>query len=56
MSEEYERLEALAAVNPAIRQAEFDALSEAKSAFTDTIQTAEFSLDAIRVAIVTEPE
>ena len=56
MSEEYERLEALAAVNPAIRQAEFDAFSEAKSAFTDTIQTAEFSLDAIRVAIVTEPE
>lgn len=55
MSEEKERLQALAAINPAIRQAEIEALSEATSALTDTIQSAELSLDAIRVAIVTEP-
>lgn len=55
MGEESDRLKALAAINPAIRQAEIDALSEATSALTDTIQSAELSLDAIRVAIVTEP-
>ncbi|GAB4290878.1 MAG: RNA polymerase-associated protein RapA [Methylophaga sp.] len=54
MSEEMARLQALAAVNPAIRQVEIDALAQLTTDLANTIQSAELSLDAVRVAIVTE--
>lgn len=55
MTSEINRLKALAEVNPAVRQEEIDALIESMKSLTDTIQSAELCLDAIRVAIVTEP-
>jgi ATP-dependent helicase HepA len=55
MAVETERLNALARVNPAIREAEIEAQAMAVQKMTDTIQSAELRLDAIRVAIVTEP-
>lgn len=55
MSAETDRLRALAEINPTIRDSEFDALAQATQTLTDTIHTAELTLDAIRVAIVTEP-
>lgn len=55
MQQEQSRLTALAAINPAIRQAEIEALEAAAVMLADTLQSAELGLDAIRVAIVTEP-
>ncbi len=52
---EQSRLKALAEINPAIRQSEIDALEAAALSLVDTLQSAELGLDAIRVAIVTEP-
>lgn len=53
--QEQSRLKALAEINPAIRQAEIEALEAAAFMLADTLQSAELGLDAIRVAIVTEP-
>lgn len=55
MQQEQARLKALADINPAIRQSEIDALASAALSLADTLQSAELGLDAIRVAIVTEP-
>lgn len=55
MTTEINRLKALAQVNPAIRQEELDAQTQTVQSLTDAIQSAELCLDAIRVAIVTEP-
>lgn len=52
---EQQRLEALAAVNPNIRQQEIDFLASRREQLADSIQSAELILDAVRVAIVTEP-
>lgn len=52
---EQERLQALAEVNPAIRQQEIDFLAQRRTQLADSIQSAELRLDAVRVAIVTEP-
>lgn len=55
MQQEQSRLKALAEINPAIRQSEIEALEVAALSLADTLQSAELGLDAIRVAIVTEP-
>jgi ATP-dependent helicase HepA len=55
MSAETARLKALAEKNPAIRQDEIDAMARLTVELANTIQSAELSLDAVRVAIVTEP-
>lgn len=55
MQLEQSRLKSLAEINPAIRQTEIEALETAALSLADTLQSAELGLDAIRVAIVTEP-
>jgi ATP-dependent helicase HepA len=55
MQLEQSRLTSLAEINPAIRQTEIEALETAALSLADTLQSAELGLDAIRVAIVTEP-
>jgi ATP-dependent helicase HepA len=55
MTTETARLQALSEKNPAIRQDELDAMAALTEALANTIQSAELSLDAVRVAIVTEP-
>lgn len=52
---EQQRLQALAKVNPTIRQQEVDFLAQRRTQLTDSIQSAELRLDAVRVSIVTEP-
>lgn len=52
---EQQRLQALAEVNPTIRQQEIDFLAQRRAQLADSIQSAELRLDAVRVAIVTEP-
>ena len=52
---EQQRLQALAQVNPNIRQQEVDFLTQRRAQLADSIQSAELRLDAVRVAIVTEP-
>ena len=48
---ELERLQALARVNPAVRQAEIDHLVATTEALDDYLRKAEWRLDALRVAI-----
>ena len=55
MTAETARLKALAEKNPAIRQDEIDAMATFTIDLAKTIESAELSLDAVRVAIVTEP-
>lgn len=52
---EQQRLQALAEVNPTIRQQEIDFLAQRRAQLADSIQSAELRLDAVRVAIVTDP-
>jgi len=54
MAAETARLQALAEKNPAIRQDEIDVMATLTNDLANTIQSAELSLDAVRVAIVTE--
>lgn len=54
LAQEQERLMALAKVNPNIRQQELDYLSQLQTRLQEGILAASLSLDAIRVAIVTE--
>jgi len=56
LNAEIERLTALAKVNPNIRQQEIDYLKQSKQVLVDTINNAQLSLDAVRVAIVTDPK
>ncbi|WP_417541829.1 RNA polymerase-associated protein RapA [Methylophaga thalassica] len=55
LEQEYQRLSALAKVNPNIRPQELDYLKQRQDKLNSGIQSASLSLDAIRVAIVTEP-
>ncbi|WP_438971652.1 RNA polymerase-associated protein RapA [Methylophaga sp.] len=55
LESEQHRLQALAQVNPAIRQQEIEFLVNRRNHLADSIQSAELRLDAVRVAIVTEP-
>ncbi|WP_289302964.1 RNA polymerase-associated protein RapA, partial [Methylophaga sp. UBA3996] len=55
LEQEYQRLSALAKVNPNIRQQELDYLKQRQEKLNAGIQSASLSLDAIRVAIVTDP-
>ena len=55
LDQEYQRLSALAKVNPNIRQQELDYLKQRQEKLNAGIQSASLSLDAIRVAIVTDP-
>lgn len=55
LSLEQKRLIALAKVNANIRQTEIDYMVESQQLLTDYLQTAKLTMDAIRVAIVTEP-
>ena len=55
LEQEYQRLNALAKVNPNIRQQELDYIKQRQDKLISGIQSASLSLDAIRVAIVTEP-
>ena len=48
---ELQRLEALAAVNPNIRQQEIDLLREETQSLADYLQTAQLTLDALRVVV-----
>lgn len=56
LSSEIERLTALAKVNPNIRQQEIDYLAQSKSILAEAINNAQLKLDAIRVAITTDPK
>ena len=51
---EIQRLQALAAVNPNIRQEEIEHLQQQRTAGLDYLQHARLRLDAIRVAVVTD--
>ena len=55
LSLEQQRLIALAKVNANIRQTEIDYMVESQQLLTNYLQTAKLTMDAIRVAIVTEP-
>jgi ATP-dependent helicase HepA len=55
MHEEIQRLSALAEKNPNIRQQEIDHLIEKQQQLHQVLQSARLTLDALRVAIVTEP-
>jgi len=55
LTAEQQRLEALAKVNPNIRQQEIDYMVESQQLLTDYLQSAKLTLDSLRVAIVTEP-
>lgn len=50
-SNELQRLEALSAVNPNIRQQEIDFLREETQSLADYLQTAQLTLDALRVIV-----
>jgi ATP-dependent helicase HepA len=52
---EQQRLKALAKVNVNIRQTEIEHMTESQQLLSDYLQTAKLTMDAIRVAIVTEP-
>ena len=55
LSSELQRLQALAKVNPNIRQQEIDYMVESQQLLAGYLQTAQLTMDAVRVAIVTEP-
>jgi len=55
LTAEQQRLEALAKVNPNIRQQEIDYMVESQQLLTDYLQSAKLTMDSLRVAIVTEP-
>ena len=52
---EYERLQALAEVNSNIRQEEINYIEQSQVLLADHLSSAQLSLDAVRVAIVTAP-
>lgn len=52
---EQQRLEALAKVNPNIRQQEIDYMVESQQLLSEYIQSSQLTMDAVRIAIVTEP-
>ncbi len=56
LSSEIERLKALAQVNPNIRQQEIDYLEQSKQVLAEAINNAQLKLDAVRVAITTDPK
>lgn len=55
LSNEQQRLQALAKVNPNIRQQEIDYMVESQQLLSGYLETAKLTMDAVRVAIVTEP-
>lgn len=52
---ERQRLEMLAKINPNIRQQEIDHMIQSQQLLTGYLQSSKLTLDAVRVAIVTEP-
>lgn len=53
MNEEHERLTALKAINPSVRQQEIDYISLQKSALVDYIEKAQLQFEAVRLIVVT---
>lgn len=56
LDEEIDRLEALAARNPDVRQAEIDALVSERRALSEAIAATRLQLDAVRVIVTADPQ
>ena len=53
LDQEYERLEALAAINPSVRQEELDFIKRQQTQLTEYIEKAQLTFEAIRLVVVT---
>ena len=53
LDQEFERLQALAAINPSVRQAELDFIKTQQSQLTEYLAKAQLTFEAIRLVVVT---